>query len=688
MTRKRPAPGALRRPGPTGGQAGTLSHMIPGGSGRPGASGGPAQRVGLSSSPAPQACAADGYRRLSRGDLAGAEALFRQALSQDARHAPALAGLALVAVRSGHLARAADLFQKAASLDPTVPDHGLNAGSALWHLGRRAEACAVLAETARRAPRDPRARLAHGKARLETGEPEVAEAEARAALALGPNDTDALTLLGRALLRRGLADDALDPLNAANRAAPGDPARLNDLAQALGAVGRHDDAVATLRQATAAVGDGPGAIELGLNLAAALLAAQKADDADPLLRTLLERAPDHPGLLVTLGDVLQRQGRFADARDVYRSVLERDPGHVLALRGVVKSGRVAPDDPVLDGLRDAMRTETLDRGQRIEAGFALGKALEDVGGDPAAVFAALSEANALERAAHPDDIRTRTTLVEASLSVFTPALFRTRHGVGDPSDRPVFIVGMPRSGTSLVEQMLASHPQVAGGGELGTLPDLQRAMDARAGGGFAAGYPSCLLDLAPEALADAARRILASLDQAARQAGKPAAARVTDKLPDNAMRLGLIALVLPHARIIVCRRHPLDTGLSLFQQHFSGNIPYSTSLESIGRAMVLHHRIMSHWRTVLSVPMLTVDYETLVADVPGQGRRMTAFLELPWDDRMERFHETDRAVYTASKWQVRQPVFSGSVGRWERYATQLEPLRAILESAGLLDEPL
>ncbi|WP_092784480.1 tetratricopeptide repeat-containing sulfotransferase family protein [Rhodospira trueperi] len=676
MSRKSRKPGKVPKPGPrqqatapraTTTVRGTLSHMVP----RAGAPqpADPAQAGRL---------AAEGHRLLAKGDARGAEGRFRQALGLDGRCGLALGGLGVVAARAGHLEPAAKLFAQAASVEPAVIDHALNAGSALWSLGRRREALAAFADAARRAPAEPRARLAHGKALLDTGDPARALEEARAVLDGAADHAEALALRGRALLRLGRAGEALPVLEAARERAREDAGLHNDLALALSALGRADEAMAAQRAAVDLSRPGPGHAERIITLAGMLIGDQRADEAEALLLPLRESAPDHPGVCLTLGDALQRQGRFEAARAAYREALERDPGNVIALRGLVKSGTVSSGDPALDALRRVAESAG-DPGTRAEALFALAKALDDSGGAPDEVFAALSEANTLQRRGRPDDILRRDALIERSCAVFTPDLFESLAPLGHDSERPVFIVGMPRSGTSLVEQMIASHPDVVGAGELGVWPALQAGLPD---------YPDAVPDLSREAVADAAGRVLDTLDIAAHRAGKPGALRVSDKLPDNAMRLGLIALTFPKARIIVCRRDPLDTAVSLFQQNFADGVPYANGLESIAQALVQHDRIMAHWRLVLPAWTMTVDYEALVNDLEGEGRRLIDFLGLPWDEAVLRFHETERSVYTASKWQVRQPVFTGSVGRWRRYAEQLAPVRAILEAHGLLDRPV
>ncbi len=686
-----PPPRSSGRAAPRG--RGTLSHLVP--AATPGA-GAVARTTRGAASPAaaPMVLTRQGQQRMAAGDLAAAERLFRQALAEQAGLAPALAGLGLVAARTGHMAAAADLFGRAAEADPSVPEHAMNGASALWALGRREEAVACLTEAVTRAPRHAGARVALGRARLELGDAPAAEADARTVLKSEARHPGALALLGRALLKARRPDSARPELEKAVRAAPDDPSVRNDLALAQAALGDRPAAIATLRAALAhAEAAGHKAPpDPAINLAGYLIAEQRADEAESLLEPLCAQAPDHAGVWLALGDARQRQGHFDAAREAYRAALERDGGNVAALRGLVKCGRVEADDPALAALRKMAARADLPAPVRAEALFALGKALEDIAAPSDDVFAALSEANALQAEQRPDDIPARQALAERARGVYTPALIKAVSARMDPatparsSRRPVFIVGLPRSGTSLVEQMIASHPDVAGAGELGIVPAVEATLAAASVRPEA--WPEGLETLAPERLATAAGRILTALDQAARRAGRPDAVRVSDKLPDNAMRLGLIATLLPGARVIVCRRDPMDTGLSLFQQNFAEGVPFSNSLDRIGRAIVLHDRLMAHWGGVLTLDMLTVDYEDLVEDIEGQGRRLIGFLDLPWDDSVARFHETERFVYTASKWQVRQPAYTASVGRWRRHANSLEPLRAMLDAAGLLNRPV
>jgi len=634
----------------------------------------------------PKRALAEAQQRLAQGDLRRAEPLFRQVLKTHPHSGGALGGLGVIAARTGHLDAALRLFTQARQADPQEPDHGVNLGSALWQLNRRTEAVEVFAATAKAAPAARRPRQALASALLETGHLKAARDEAETLLALDRGAADAHALLGRILLRGGHPKGAIDALREAVRLAPKHPAFLNDLALALSSMGHRTAAVETLRKALDLAGDGPGGLETALNLAGALIADQQAEEAEAVLRLLREAHPTHVGLSLTLGDALQRQGRFEDSRALFQAALDQEPGNIVALRGLAKSGRVSAGDPLIDRLRASIDDTATPPDMRIEALYALGKALDDAG-RPGEAFQALTQANALQAQARPFNPDLLDDLVEQSRAVFSPALFQDLASFGDPSEQPVFIVGMPRSGTSLVEQIIASHPAAAGAGELGDFGEAQRHLAARLAS--EAPYPGCLRDMKNGAvLGEIAERYRAQLEDVARRAGKPDARRVTDKMPDNALRLGLIALTFPRAKVIVCRRDPMDTGLSIFQQNFAGGVPYASDLSAIGRVMIAHDRMMAHWRSVLPLALMEVEYETLVSDLEPQSRRLLDFLGLDWDPAVLRFHETDRPVYTASKWQVRQPIFTNSVGRWRRYEADLEPLAMILKNANLLDHPL
>lgn len=239
--------------------------------------------------------------------------------------------------------------------------------------------------------------------------------------------------------------------------------------------------------------------------------------------------------------------------------------------------------------------------------------------------------------------------------MFTPSLFAQSRDWGDPSELPVFIVGMPRSGTSLVEQIAASHPDVFGAGELRDVGNIATSLS--------------FSQIQPGPINDAARKQRNHL-----QVLGGSALRVIDKMPANVDYLGLIAMLFPSARVIFCRRDPRDTCLSCFFQNFQAGNLYSFDLANCGRHHVQTDRFIAHWLSVLPLRMLKVQYEDLVADLEGQSRRIISFLDLPWNPACLDFHRTERTVQTASDWQVRQPIYTRSVGRWRNYERHLGPL--------------
>jgi hypothetical protein len=276
--------------------------------------------------------------------------------------------------------------------------------------------------------------------------------------------------------------------------------------------------------------------------------------------------------------------------------------------------------------------------------------------------------NALKRGQIEYDEAVTLGKLARSRAVFTPELIGRLHGLGDPSPQPVFIVGMPRSGTTLVEQILASHPMVHGAGELKTMNDV--VLTVRGPDGNTIPYPEFVPSLDPAALKAIGARYVALLRELA-----PQGERVTDKMPSNYYFVGLIHLALPNARIIHTMRDPVDTCISCFSKLFTAEQNHTYDLGELGRYYRRYERLMAHWRRVLPAGrMLDVRYEDVVADLESQARRIIDYCGLPWDDRCLSFHQTDRPVRTASATQVRQPIYSSAVGRWKVYEKFLGPL--------------
>lgn len=389
------------------------------------------------------------------------------------------------------------------------------------------------------------------------------------------------------------------------------------------------------------------------------------ETARDLMTRALDLVPGNPVFLHNRAEVLGALGDFSAAETDLRDALERDPAYVPALFALADQTRPAPDDLLADRMRHLLSTESTPDGDRCLLHFALG-AIHDAAGNWDAAFTHFAQGNRLKDVSwSAKDTKRDTTAIAAAL---TREFLESRGNQGCPDDRPVFVVGMPRSGTSLVEQVLASHPQVFGAGELRdmdaiantlgrhvpgepTYPESARAMPPDVQRGFGEAYIRRIADLAPMAN------------------------RIIDKHPLNFRHLGLIALLLPRARIIHVRRDPRDTCLSCFFQNFAQPAQgFSFDLSDLGQFYRSYARLMEHWRTHLPTPITEIRYEDLVADLEGEAQRLIAALNLDWDPKCIDFHTTRRPVQTASRHQVRRPVYGSSVGRWKHYAAHLGPL--------------
>jgi tetratricopeptide (TPR) repeat protein len=381
--------------------------------------------------------------------------------------------------------------------------------------------------------------------------------------------------------------------------------------------------------------------------------------------------PADARIYASLGSALVALGKSKEANDAFEQAIALSPnkaGHYWNLAG---SRRFTADDRHFATMRElARRASSLAVEEQIDLHFALAKAFADVGDQPHS-FAHLVEGNALKRQQLTYDEAEALHRLERIRAVFSAELLREKRGAGDPSAAPVFIVGMPRSGTTLIEQILASHPKVFGAGELREMANLA----ARVGGEEAATFPEVVARMSGEEL----RRLGASYVEAvARLSG--GAERITDKMPGNFSLAGLINLALPNARIIHARRDPRDTAFSCFSLLFAHGLEFTYDLGELGRYYRGYLALMAHWREVLPEGvMLDVQYEDVVGDLEREARRIVAHCGLEWDDACLEFHKTERSVLTASASQVRQPIYRSSIGRWRRHAAALQPLLRELE---------
>lgn len=420
-------------------------------------------------------------------------------------------------------------------------------------------------------------------------------------------------------------------------------------------LGRAEAAANALRAAAALEPQRP---ERRMDLARALTLEKDDAAAEAQVRDVLAEAPELVDAWWVLGRILSEAGRFGEARAAFERCVELDAGQALVFYDLVRCFRLGEADrPLVETIRATLRTA---RGSdpRMRLNLALGKALDDLG-DAQGAMACFAEAARARSDMAAFDRAGFQRATDAAIGRFTPEFIARHAGEGDPSGRPIFVLGLPRSGTTLVEQILSSHPQVEGAGEL----PLWAAQ--------AAAFETLRGDAGTGAFLQAAAR--AALDVYARLA--PGAARVVDKTPANLRWAGLIHLALPNAVIVHCRRDPRDVGLSMAMTYFAPRADVATFGEDFALYWRELDRLAGHWRDVLPKDrFVEVGYEALVREPDIQTRALVAACGLAWDDACLHPEANGRVVRTPSKWQARQPIAAGSVGRWRRYEPWLGPL--------------
>lgn len=381
------------------------------------------------------------------------------------------------------------------------------------------------------------------------------------------------------------------------------------------------------------------------------------------LEAALAIAPDWLPALLNLGNLHEDMGRREAAAEVYAQVLAVAPGHPVAMARAAGLARLTgPDDPVIAALRSAVSRPGLDVADRAELGFALGRALDQVGAYDEA-FAAYAAANAASRAIDPEGARYDRAAHERFIDSLIAAFPEPAAAVADAGAPPVFICGLFRSGSTLVEQIMAGHSRVTGGGELGLVPGLARAV---------AGYPQALAGAGPEVFGQLRGLYLGGLKTA-----RPQADVVTDKRPDNFLHIGLIKAMFPNARIVHTVREPLDVILSNWFLHLDRSMGHALDLGDLAHWHGQYVRLMRHWKT-LYPDILDLDYDALVVEPRPAIERLLAYCGLDWEAAVLDFHKAAAPVRTASVWQVREPLYRRSSGRWRHYERHLDGVRAAL----------
>ena len=634
----------------------------------------------------------DEARRVLGPQPERAVALAREVLRAAPDDAQALMALGAGLRRSGDPAGALDVLVPLAAAHPGAWGVAYEIGVAHAARGQTAPAIAALTRAVALNPRSALAWHAQGDQLALAGDRVGAAAAhakplpggahdpalAQAALALfdgGPTiladrfnlhlaDIAAVRLLADVGIRLGRPEAAVGLLAAALARAPDFlPARLA-LAVALYGLDRAQEALAEIELVLARQPD----LGEALGLRAAIR-VQLGDVGGAITdyAAVLAADPDQPRMWLSQGHALKIVGRQAEAVAAYRQSLALAPdlGEAWWSLANLKTWRFEPGD--LDAMTGLLARGDLGLEDRAHLAFALGKALEDAARYGEA-FEHYRQGNAQRRAVTPYDADAHHAFVQRTMAVFTPAFLAARVEMGCPAPDPIFVVGLPRSGSTLVEQILASHSAVEGASELADLTGIAGRLAA------SSPYPEGLAALGPEDFAALGETYLART-QVHRKLGR---AHFIDKFPGNFLHAGLIHLILPRARIIDVRRDPVGCCLSIFKQHFAQGQAYSYDLGDLGRYHADYVALMAHFDAVLPGRIHRVSYEALVADTEAEVRRLLAYCGLPFESQCLRFYETRRAVRTASSEQVRQPIFQDGVDQWRRFEPWLGPLKAAL----------
>jgi tetratricopeptide (TPR) repeat protein len=637
------------------------------------------------------------------GRLQAAAQIYRQILAVEPNHAEALHLLGLINAQIGHHQRAVEYICHALTVKPNWAEAQSDLGKVLREQGKLDEAIACYRRALELKPDYAEAHNNLGNALKDQGNLDEAVACYRRVLELKPDYAEVQSNLGVALKEQGKLDEAIAAYRRVLELKPDFAEAHYNLGNALKGQGKLDEAVACYRRVLALK---PGYAEAHINLAVALKDQGKLDEAIASYGRVLELKPDYAEVHNNLGIALRDRGKWDEAIAAYRRALTLKPdftdvhynlGSALEEIGDLKGaedcfraalrhnsrfaishyklakllgGKLPQQD--LAALRRLLEERELTGAQRLFLHFALAQVL-DARGEYAEAAQHLERGNALQlcewrKCGQEYDPKEHEFFVTRMIRLCTPDFFERVRGFGLDSELPVFVVGLPRSGTTLVEQILASHSQVFAAGETTLARDTMAAL-----GGQDADLFEGLCELDRQTARRLASRHLERL-----RGLNPAALRIVDKTLDNYLLLGPLASLFPRAKLIHCRRDLRDVAVSCWMTHFR-EIRWTNDQQQVVSRFHEYQRMMEHWRKVLPVPLLEVDYEETVADLEGVARKLVAWCGLAWEPNCLEFHQTKRPVRTASAVQVRRPVFRTSVGRWQHYERALGSWFAQLE---------
>ena len=601
-------------------------------------------------------------------EFEAAEAHLRRAIELAPTFAKPHEDLGRLLVEKGRPEEAVEVLKTATRLDPEAEMAFFTLGRALSLAGDGEQADAAFEASFELNPE--RRKLALAAEHHKAGRHEEASRQYRTLLAESPNNVDAMRLLAGILASQSDVEEAEALLRRAVALAPDYALAFLDLGQLFQEQHRYAEAIECFQRTVRLQ---PGAAKPRHLLASTLAPVGRTEDALDTYRRVLELHPRHAGAWLGLGHTLKTIGRQREAIEAYRQCIRVRPdnGETYWSLANLKTYQLTADD--MGAMESALeRTDELTDQSAVNFLFALAKAHEDAG-DFDTAWGYYQRGNAKQRMLeHYDPVQTEEANDEI-IETFDAAFLQSAAGQGHPDAAPIFVLGLPRSGSTLIEQILASHSQVEGTSELPYLGRVATSLNRNRADGV--NYPQAVRELRAahfKALGrDYLQRALAH-----RHADRP---RFVDKMPNNFPSIGFLHLILPNAKIIDARRYPLDCTLSCYRQLFAKGQTFVYDLMEIGEYFLEYQRLMDHWHDVLPGRVLTVQYEDLVTDFDRQLRRLLDYCELPWEDACANFHETDRPVRTASSEQVRQPIYANSIHFWRNYQAHLGELIDVLK---------
>jgi tetratricopeptide (TPR) repeat protein len=665
------------------------------------------------------------------GRLPEAENILKKILQAQPGNAHALHTLGIVAHMAGKTDLGAELLGQAIRNNGKVALFHANRAEMLRLLKRLDEA---VVHGKKAVALDPKMVSAHsnlGIAYYDQGEFDKAEKCQKAALTLNPDFPPALNNMGSILREREDRDGAMEYYRRAARVNPNNVESLNNLGTTLTESDRADEALKILDQALA---KNPRYAEAHCNRGFAYIALEKYPEALPCFETALRIRPEYaeayqgiarvfkevyeldraetfalkgveidpelaeghtglgavylaqghpdkaqacfekalalePGLpsaRMGLGNIYLEAGRFKEAEEIFGDIIDNKKERIGALFSLAQTKKVKPGDRVIAMVEDeAKNIGSLPESKSIYVHFALGKIHDDLG-DAGRAFPHFIAGCRIKRSQIEYDAAEKDAYFSAIKKTFSKSFIKDHKGHGDQSNVPIFVLGMPRSGTTLTEQIIASHPEAFGAGELFDLINLAQRTEQPGDPQF----PANMNGLTPQGMAEMGRIYAEGL-----QARKPGAKKITDKMPINFVHVGLIHLILPHAKIVHVNRNPLDTCISCFTRLFAHNQNQTYDLRELGRFYKGYDELMKYWRAALPKgAFYDVQYEALVDDTEAEAKRLIDYCGLDWNESCLAFHENKRNIRTASLTQVRQPIYKTSVARWKKYEKFLGPL--------------